>query len=62
MTLDEARKRVDSGVVYRTAYGRTEDGVITSVNDSYVFVRYAGDQISKATDPQSLELLSGGVS
>lgn len=36
---------------------RKEDGMITSVNDTYVFVRYAGDQHSKATSPEDLELL-----
>lgn len=57
MTLDEAREKVGSGVVYSPGYGPKEDGVITSVNDRYVSVRYAGDQISKATRPEDLELL-----
>jgi hypothetical protein len=35
---------------------RQEDGVIISVNDTYVFVRYTGDQHSKATRPGDLEL------
>lgn len=35
-----------------------EDGVITSANDAYVFVRYAGDRGSKATRPEDLEWLS----
>jgi hypothetical protein len=62
MTLDEAREHVGEGVVYRTAYGNTEDGVITSVGDRWVFVRYTGDQRSKATDPGMLHLLAAGAS
>jgi hypothetical protein len=59
MTLGEAREHLGEGVVYRTAYGKTEDGVITSVGDRWVFVRYAGDQRSKATDPVPLEYSIG---
>lgn len=58
MTLDEARDHIGHGVVYRASHGRTEDGVITSVNDYWVFVRYATDRHSKATDPAALTLLS----
>jgi hypothetical protein len=78
ITLDEARERIGSGVVYspghryRSTYdshryfdivgeppaSRKEDGTITSVNDTYVFVRYAGDTGSKATSPNDLEFLS----
>lgn len=35
-----------------------EDGVITSVNDAYVFVRYTGDAGSKATRPGDLDWLA----
>jgi len=58
MTLDEARNKIGSKVVYRTAYGRTEEGVITSVNTSYVFVRYGSDYTSKATSADSIEMLA----
>jgi hypothetical protein len=37
---------------------KAEDGVITSVNDDYVFVRYAGDNGSKATAYKDLQWLS----
>jgi hypothetical protein len=61
MTLDEARAHIGDGVVYRaldeTGWKR-EDGVITSVNDRYVFARYGSDQHSKATDPAALTLLA----
>jgi hypothetical protein len=66
MTLEQARGHIGDGVVYRAGrrygdgYGPTEDGVITSVNDRYVFVRYAGDQNSKATAPELLILLAAG--
>lgn len=56
MTLDEAREHVGSKVVYRTSYGRTEEGVITSVMKTFVFVRYGSDSGSKATQPESLTL------
>jgi hypothetical protein len=68
VTLPEARDSVGMGVVYTpsTMHGpprtaRPEDGVITSVNETWVFVRYAGDQHSKATAPQDLELLAGAA-
>ena len=61
MTLGEAREHLGEGVIYRTADGKT-DGVITSVGDRWVFVRYAGDQRSKATDPGMLRLLGTGAS
>lgn len=62
MTLDQAREHTGHGVVYRP-YARELDGVeqgeITSVGQQYVFVRYAGDQHSKATAPEALTLLAG---
>jgi hypothetical protein len=58
MTLNEARAHIGDGVVYRTAYGRTEDGVITSVSDRFVFVRYEGRWQSESTEPASLSLLT----
>lgn len=47
------------GVVYtpHDGGGPKEDGVVTSVNDRYVFVRYRGSlsQYGTATDPADLE-------
>lgn len=58
MTLSEARERVGSGVVYCPYPGaQAEDGEITSVNDSYVFVRFVGDRQSKACRAHDLEFL-----
>jgi hypothetical protein len=50
---------VGRSVVYTPYEGaKTEDGVITSVNEQYVFVRYGADKGSKATDPRDLKWLS----
>jgi len=57
MTLDECRGNIGAGVVYTPTHGDREDGVITSVGDRYVFVRYRGDQHSKATSPDDLTRL-----
>ena len=57
MTLDQARARVGAGVVYRPHGAPAEDGVITSVNDRYVFVLYAGDRTPKATPAEALTFL-----
>lgn len=58
MTLEEAREHVNAGVAYLPPGGRREDGVITSVNERFVFVRYDGDTSAIATHPTDLVLLS----
>lgn len=46
-------------VVYRDRSGyKVEEGVITSFNESYVFVRYGSDFTSKGTRRQDLEFSS----
>lgn len=63
MTLGEARAHVGDGAVYNPGPARRrEQGVITSVNGYWVFVRYGSDTTSKATDPAMLELLAKGPS
>jgi hypothetical protein len=57
MTLDEARDHIKDKVIYRDSSG-IEEGVITSVNSRYVFVRFGSGTGSKATRPGQLELLS----
>ena len=59
MTIDEAREHIGEAVVY-TALDPVsqEDGVITSVANTIVFVRYTGDHHSKATYPRDLDLLA----
>lgn len=57
MDLATAAAHVGDGVVYDPGNGQPrEDGVITSVNSRYVFVRYHGDTGSKATPAQALRL------
>lgn len=56
LTLEQARKSIGKYVVYRPPGGPLETGIITSVNDEFVFVRYGADRGSKATRPQDLEL------
>lgn len=50
---------VGRGVVYVPRFGPREDGVITSWNEEYVFVRYAGSLSERgvATYPRDLEWL-----
>ena len=61
MTIDEARDNIGNKVIYRyqgwTGVAPAEEGVITSVNEIYVHVRYETDVHSKATRPEDLELL-----
>lgn len=59
MTLHEAREHVGHKVIYSGPY-LAEEGVITSVNDHYVFVRYGSDVHSKATSAAELTLLAAG--
>ena len=58
MTLDEARELVGLKVVYDGGPGALEEGVVTSVNDRFVFVRYGSDVGSKATPPERLTPLA----
>ena len=55
MTLDEAREHIGSRVVYQPGGGQPcEEGVITSVSDFYIFVRYGAGSGPKATRPDWL--------
>ncbi len=59
ITLPEARTRIGAGVVYRPhPDAPAEDGVITSVGERWVHVRYRGDHGSKATAPELLSWLT----
>lgn len=57
MTIDEARVNIGNKVIYYVGFPHKE-GVITSVNEIYVHVRYGSDVGSKATRPEDLELLA----
>ena len=62
MTLTEAAEHIGEPVVYNChPEVPSEDGVITSVGEHYVFVRYAGDLTSKATHPSHLTLLADTI-
>jgi hypothetical protein len=54
MTPDEARGHIGHAVVYKP---NQDEGVITSVNDHWVFVRYGSNKTSQATDPCLLALV-----
>lgn len=49
---------VGRAVVYRPTHGSVEQGVITSMNDHFVFVRYGADTHAKATEPALLQFLT----
>lgn len=59
MTLEEAKNNIGRLVVYTPFEGfdesQIEYGVITSVNDRYVFVRYGRKIHSEATRPEDLK-------
>lgn len=58
LNVDDARLNIGRRVTYHGGH-RPERGVITSVGpgwNGYVFVRYDGDQHSKATRPEDLSL------
>jgi hypothetical protein len=55
MSIDEARAAIGQLVVYRRLNQPPDEGVITSVNDRYVFVRYGSQVGSAATNPKDLE-------
>lgn len=57
MTLAEAASAIGRRVIYRPTVGPAEPGVITSVNETFVFVRYDSSKHSAATRPEDLELM-----
>lgn len=59
ITLKEAARNIGRRVVYTPYRGATEEGVITSAGDRWVFVRFAGDTIAKATAPGALDFYGG---
>lgn len=60
MTLEECKNNIGRMVQYIPFEGCDislyENGVITSVNNKYCFVRYGSDINSKATNPKDLRL------
>lgn len=51
-------QHIGQSVVYRLWHNEPEQGVITSFNDRYVFVRYGSNTTSQATSPEDLNWLS----
>jgi Fe2+ or Zn2+ uptake regulation protein len=45
-------------VVYRPLHGVQEEGVITSFNGRFVFVRYGNEHTPKATSPDHLSYIA----
>lgn len=61
MTLDEARTRIGYRVTYQADGSEPENGEITGVSSTTVFVRYTGDHAAKATSPADLTLVGPGI-
>ena len=59
ITIEEARANIGRGVIYRHPYCEAEQGTITGVSETTVFVHYLGDMHPKGTQPGDLEWLSG---
>ena len=60
ITIEQARANIGRGVIYRRPYCEAEQGTITGVSETTVFVRYLRDMHPKGTYPSDLEWLSGG--
>ena len=60
ITIEQARVNIGRSVVYRRPWCETEQGAITSVSETSVFVRYLGDMHSKGTCPEDLDWLTPG--
>ena len=54
ITLEQAAGAIGEGVVYRSGSPTPESGVITSVNQNYIFVRFGADRHSKGVYPTDL--------
>lgn len=51
---------INRSVIYKTWNNQTtEEGVITSFNHFYIFVRYGSDKQSKATKRENLQWVRG---
>lgn len=57
VTTKEAKNSIGRKVVFDRTGLPLEEGVITSANDRFVFVRYGTDIHSKATDPDDLRFI-----
>jgi hypothetical protein len=58
MTLGEARAAIGRAVLYQPVRGQPEEGLICSVNDLWVFVRFGTNQTAAATPADQLTLMA----
>lgn len=61
ITLEQARAGIGRTVIYDDGHGRREAGVITSVSERFVFVRYGAAINSQATNPGDLVFETGST-
>lgn len=57
ITLEQAKQNIGNKVIYLKGTDRQEEGIISSVNENYVFVRYGGNCTAQATKPKDLVFL-----
>lgn len=48
--------KIDRAVIFRYLHGEEVHGVVTSVNDRYVFVRFGDRKHAESCDPRRLRL------
>ena len=53
--IDPTESDIGRLVIYRSGHGLVEEGIIMSMNESYVFVRYGDSIASKATARRFLD-------
>jgi hypothetical protein len=58
--INPTKNDIGRKVVYRMSPIAIDEGVITSFNDAFVFVRYGANTTSAATKREHLEWTSGG--
>ncbi len=56
--IEPTHDDVGRKVIYTAWHNLSEEGVITSFNDQYIFVRYGGDVNSKATRRTNLDWIN----
>jgi ribosomal protein L35AE/L33A len=56
MTAEEFGQHVGRKVIFRYLHGEEEEGVITSANDHFVFVRFGTNTTSQACGAERLRL------
>lgn len=59
MTLEEANNSIGRKVVFEQFGCKKEEGVITSVNDRFIFVRFGNSCQGQACSPSSISLIGG---